>query len=93
MRWPSPTREVLYPETTLQVQPDYTHFDMLSPPDSYQIAENSGVFTSGSLEQLGSDYEPFLEFPLKKYPRVCVHWEPLHQLYDQTNLFDYVAAQ
>ncbi len=67
-------------------------FDMFTPNASFPIAPQGGVLTMGALEQLGSSYLPFVEFLLQKKPSICVHVEPIFELYDQTQLFDYLGA-
>ena len=42
---------------------------MLKPRYDYKILENSGVITFGSLEQLASDIDPFLQYLLEKKPK------------------------
>lgn len=51
-----------------------------------------GVLTCGSMEQLGDDFRPFLDFLAKLQPKVCVHVEPCVELYNESKLFDRVAA-
>ena len=68
-------------------------FDLLAPDRRYQLAPGSGVFTTGALEQLGSSFEPFLEYLLDASPAVCVHLETIYELYDQDEPFDSVAAR
>lgn len=69
-------------------------FNMLSPDLNYEIKENSGIFTFGSLEQLASDIDPIIEFFLNKEPEICVHTEPAIELYDpENNLSDFLAAK
>ena len=67
-------------------------FDMFTPDASFPIVPHGGVLTMGALEQLGSSYLPFVEFLLQKKPAICVHVEPIFELYDQTKLFDYLGA-
>ena len=67
-------------------------FDMLAPDDTYQLESNSAVFTIGTMEQLGQEFEPFLQYLLSESPRVCINVETVYELYDQENLFDYVAG-
>lgn len=67
-------------------------FDMFTPDASFPIVSNGGVLTMGALEQLGSSYLPFVEFLLQKKPSICVHVEPIFELYDQGKLFDYLGA-
>jgi hypothetical protein len=68
-------------------------FDMMSPPEDYQLKAGSGVFTFGSMEQLASRFEHFLSFLLDRGPRICVHVEPTVELYDETDLFDFLAIR
>ncbi len=68
-------------------------FDMFSPDYSLEMPDNSAVITIGSLEQLGKDYREFVGFLQKKSPRLCIHVEPLCELYDEDNLMDYLATK
>jgi hypothetical protein len=66
---------------------------MFSPDDTLEIAQNSAIFTIGALEQLGCDFESFLQFLLKKSPNLCLNVEPLCELYDEHYLLDYLAIK
>ena len=68
-------------------------FDMFSPDHTLNVAENSAVFTIGAMEQLGTNFEPFLQFLLDKKFRICINIETPYELYDPGRLFDYVAAK
>ncbi len=68
-------------------------FDMFSPDYSIEIADKSIIMTFGALEQLGNDYERFLQFLVKKAPMLCLHAEPFCELYDENNLLDYLAVR
>ena len=68
-------------------------FDMFAPDYSLDVPPGSAAFTIGALEQLGTDFEPFLRFLLDKKFAVCVNIETIYELYDQDRLFDYVAAK
>lgn len=68
-------------------------FDMLSPDDNLKIDNNSAIFTIGAVEQLASNFEPFLQFLLKNPPKLCIHVEPTIELYDSNNLSDYLAVK
>ena len=63
-------------------------FDFYNPDASLQFAANSGILTVAALEQVGDRFEAFLQFLLKKRPRICVHIEPITELLDQNNLID-----
>ena len=69
---------------------DSSLFNMLQPDYNYNISENSCVFTHGAIEQLASKFENFIDFLIYKKPKICFHTEPVCELYDQDNLFDYL---
>ena len=68
-------------------------FDMFSPDYGLKIDDCSAVFTIGAMEQLGKNYEPFLQFLLEKRFSICINIEAIYELYDQSSLFDYVTAK
>ena len=68
-------------------------FDMFSPDEKLIIKDNGAILTMDALEQLGENYKIFLDYLLKKFPLICAHMEPLVELYDQDNLFDYLAIK
>jgi len=68
-------------------------FDMFSPDYTLEIAKNSAIMTIGGLEQLGDGHKAFVEFLIEKEPRLCIHVEPLCELYDKNNLLDYLAVR
>ena len=68
-------------------------FDMVSPDESFQLDKNSAVLTFGSIEQLASKFEAFLQFLLNRQPALCISIEPTVELYDENKLFDYLAIK
>lgn len=67
-------------------------FDMLFPSESdLKIEASSGILTFGSLEQLGGKLNDVIEFFLKSNPAVCVHIEPMIELYKDDSLEDFLA--
>ena len=64
-------------------------FNMLQPDYNYKIGQNSCVFTHGSIEQLASKFENFVNFLIYKKPKVCFHIEPVCEVYNLDSLFDY----
>lgn len=68
-------------------------FDMTSPDDSLSLDPGAAVLTIGSIEQLASKFEPFLQFLLKNQPSICVHVEPTIELYDEKNYIDSLAIR
>lgn len=67
--------------------------DLTHPDDSIELEPNSAVFTLGALEQLGTGFEPFLEYVLRSNPALCINIETLHELYDNDNRYDDVARR
>lgn len=68
-------------------------FNFFSPDEKLRLFRNSAVLTVHALEQIGSDFEPFLKFILKKSPILCINVEPICELYDEEDLFDYLAIK
>jgi hypothetical protein len=68
-------------------------FDMFAPQGDLPIDGRTGVLTSAALEQIGDRHGPLLDRLLAAQPAVCVHIEPLVELYDGTQLFDEVARR
>ncbi len=68
-------------------------FDMLSPDRSFKFNKETAVLTIGSIEQLAGNFVPFLNYLLKQPVSVCVHVEPVIELYDDANLADYLAMK
>lgn len=67
-------------------------FDLNKPDASLQFEPGAGVLTIGTLEQIGRNFGPFVDFLLERKPKVCVHVETLYEVYDQDNLVDWLAA-
>lgn len=68
-------------------------FNFFSPNKNLKLNENSAVLTFGALEQCGNQFVDFIEYVREQRPKICVHVEGLDELYDQTQLFDYLAFQ
>lgn len=68
-------------------------FNMLEPDETFSLYPQSGVFTVGAMEQLGCQYHAFVNYLLSQPLSICIHVETLYELYDQSVLFDYVAAK
>ena len=67
-------------------------FDMMRPEDfELELPKNSGVWTFGSLEQLGGQIEPIINYLISNKPKICVHVETMSELYDDETLEDYLA--
>ena len=68
-------------------------FDMFNPDEGFSLDSGSAVLTMGALEQTGDGYGPFIEFLLSRRPALCLHVEPLCELYGDDALLDYVAVR
>ncbi len=78
--------------SALKIDVTGRHFDFFNPDRSLELGPASGVLTMCSLEQVGTRHEQFLAYLLEKKPAVCVHMEPLLELYDDNNLIDHLAV-
>ncbi|MBU1598498.1 class I SAM-dependent methyltransferase [bacterium] len=68
-------------------------FDYFDPDYDLEVPDNSVFITLNSMEQLGGDFQPFLDFILKKQPALVINSEPFIELYDESDLLDYLAAR
>ncbi|MGE3538410.1 MAG: hypothetical protein AB7N91_13390 [Candidatus Tectimicrobiota bacterium] len=68
-------------------------FDLYNPDESLALDTHDGVYTVGTMEQLGNGFEPFLQFLLRKRPRIVMHMEAIAELYDPAFLPDYLALR
>ena len=67
-------------------------FDMMNPGnENLKMDPDSGVLTFGSLEQLGGNLKPMIDYLRQQRPNVCVHIEPAIELYNPEVLEDYLA--
>lgn len=67
-------------------------FDIFSPDETFKIAPGAAVFSIGTMEQIGKDFKPFVEYLIKQRPNICINIETLYEVYDENSLFDYVAS-
>lgn len=68
------------------------NFDFFKPDDSITIPPNSGIYTVAALEQVGANFEPFLQFLLEKRPAICMHLEPVDELMNSSHLIDRLSV-
>ncbi|MBU0456486.1 MAG: class I SAM-dependent methyltransferase [Gammaproteobacteria bacterium] len=68
-------------------------FDYFDPDYDLEVPDNSVFITLNSMEQLGGDFQPFLDFILEKRPALVINSEPFIELYDESNLLDYLAIR
>ena len=69
------------------------HCDMFEPPAGLPFPERAAVITMAAMEQLGTRFGAFLGYLLAKRPSVCLHLEPIVELYDPRSLFDHLAIR
>ena len=92
--WASASQEILTRVARLSGAPvGGRRFDMFAPDPCLVLKPGSAVVTIGAMEQLGERHAPFLDFLLERAPDLCVHLEPIHELYDRSVPFDDVAAR
>ncbi len=70
-------------------------FNMLTAEGGSDLPKGveTAFFTMHSMEQLGSNFQPFLNFILKSKPGLCLHVEPIDDLYDPGIPFDELAIR
>lgn len=68
-------------------------FDFFAPDASFFLPPGTGVLTSAALEQVGPRHEAFVDWLLSRRPAICVHIEPIVELYGDDTLFDEVARR
>ena len=65
--------------------------DMFNPNNGLKIEKNSLLFSIHALEQLGKDHSQIISFILDQKPALVIHYEPITEFYDKSNLYDYLA--
>jgi len=92
--WATPSQELLGLVAESTGYPiSGRRFDMFAPDRDLVLQPGSVVVTIGAMEQLGERFEAFLGFLLAQAPALCVHVEPLHELYDASDPFDEAAKR
>jgi len=72
---------------------DGQRFDFFNPDQSLQLAPGAAVLTFGALEQTGPRHVKFVDWLLERRPSICLHAEPIAELYDESNLVDYLSLR
>jgi hypothetical protein len=88
--WTKTSQEIIRQifETGLDHNIEAYNFNFFQPDYLIEVPPKSGFLTVAALEQVGSHFDQFLEFIMEKKPSICVHFEPIDELLDQTNLID-----
>lgn len=68
-------------------------FDYFNPDINLKLRDGSAIFTIASLEQIGKDFEKFVDFLMRNKPQLVVHIEPFEDLLDPYYLLDNLSIQ
>jgi len=68
-------------------------FDMFHPDPKLKIEKNSAFLTFASLEQMGTNYENFINFAVKNKIDLFINVEPIEELFDKTDPLDALAVK
>lgn len=69
------------------------NFNFFKPNNKIKLLKNSAIYTIAALEQVGSNYKPFVSYLLKNKPDVCIHVEPIAELLDENRLIDNLSIK
>jgi len=72
---------------------DGRRFDFFKPDESLRIERDAAVVTFGALEQTGARHVQFMDWLIENPPALCLHVEPIAELYDEGNLIDYLSLR
>ncbi len=94
--WATPSQEIVRQigaYTKRDIKP--VNFNMLTLEgwENLEIDAQSTVLTVHALEQLGGGCTELLDRLVKAKPKMCLHFEPIVELYDENALFDYLAIK
>lgn len=64
---------------------------MIHPDRQFKLNANTAILTFASIEQSGDQYEDFVNYLLENQTALCVHVEPMAELYDKNVLTDYLT--
>lgn len=68
------------------------NFNYYQPNQNINI-KDSLVYTVASLEQIGEKHDKILSFLINGKPGLCIHFEPIHEVLDESNLLDYLTIK
>jgi hypothetical protein len=69
------------------------NFDFFNPDYNINIPKNSGIYTVAALEQVGENFQKFIDFLLKKDAKTYIHLEPIDELLDETHWIDNLSIR
>ncbi len=93
--WASASQKIINRMSEVGVDQDINshQFDYFNPDYSFELLENSTVYTVASLEQVGASWDKFIQYLLNKKPKLCVHIEPVAELLDPSKLIDNLSIK
>lgn len=91
--WASSSQQILQRLSSRTPRLTARRFDMFAPDRSLALGPGTGVLTSAAMEQLGAGHGAFVDYLVEARPAVCLHVEPLAELYDDEDPFDAVALR
>jgi len=89
--WAPPSQELLKligSETGANIHPVNFNMRTLEGRDKIDVGPDTAIVTLHAMEQLGDDFEAFLGMILDSKPALCVHLEPIAELYEAGLKFD-----
>ena len=94
--WAEPSQQIIN-QINLEIGTNITplNFNLftLDGHEKLDITDKTAVVTIHSMEQLGFDFEPFLEMLLTKEVAICLHLEPIIEFYNANLEFDALAIK
>ncbi|MDV7339028.1 hypothetical protein RYZ26_05460 [Terasakiella sp. A23] len=69
------------------------NFDMFNPPQDFCVEPGSAVLSIGMMEQAGKNFKPFSDYLMAQDAEFFLHIEPIIELHDENQLFDYLATK
>ena len=91
--WANSSQETLslLNQTLMDEKISGINFDYFSPNFDFKLKPSSAVFTVASLEQIGDQHGPFIEYLMQNKPAIVVHIEPFRDLLDVQNPLDLIS--
>lgn len=93
--WARSSQEIIQKIRLEKADPNLNalNFDFFNPDTNFELNKKSAIFTVAALEQIGDNFQPFIDYLLKNKPEICIHIEPIAELLDENNLLDYLSIQ
>ena len=93
--WAKSSQEIIksYAERNSDLNFYGENFDYFKPNEAFTIPENSIVLTVASLEQIGENHAPFLEYLIASAPKYVINIEPVGELLDPNNRMEKLSVE